>query len=76
MSVRFRVSVEHRESFIVEASCAAEAQYAAADFTINHGSSEYADHILEHSEETLQYNCSQLEPCKHTPVLTEDQLDA
>ncbi|MCY4428141.1 MAG: hypothetical protein OXC05_14100 [Halieaceae bacterium] len=74
--MRFRVSVEHRESFIVDASCAAEAQYAAADFTINHGNSEYADHILEHTEETLQYNCAQLEPCQHTPVLAEDQLDA
>lgn len=74
--MRFRVSVEHRESFIIEASCAAEAQYAAADFTINHGNSEYADHILEHTEETLQYNCAQLEPCQHTPALADDQLDA
>jgi hypothetical protein len=74
--VRFRVSVEHRETFIVDASCAAEAQFTAADFAVNHGDSEYADHILEHAEETLQYTCTQLEACQHTPLLAEDQLDA
>ena len=74
--MQFRVTVEHRETFIIDASCAAEAQFAAADFAVNHGNSEYADHILEHAEETLQYTCTQLEPCRHTPLLSEDQLDA
>lgn len=74
--VRFRVSVEHREVFIVDASCAAEAQFAAADFAAHHGNSEYAGYILEHAEETLQYTCTQLEACRHTPVLAEDQIDA
>ena len=74
--MRFRVTVEHRETFIVDASCAAEAQYAAADFAVHHGNSEYADYILEHAEETLQYTCTQLEACQHTPVLAEDQIDA
>lgn len=74
--MQFRVTVEHRETFIIDASCAAEAQYAAADFAVNHGNSEYADHILEHAEETLQYTCTQLEACRHDPLLTEDQIDA
>ena len=74
--MQFRVTVEHRETFIIDASCAAEAQYAAADFAANHGNSEYADHILEHAEETLQYTCTQLEACRHTAMLAEDQLDA
>ena len=74
--MRFRVSVEHREVFVIDASCAAEAQFAAADFAAHHGNSEYADHILEHAEETLQYTCTQLEACQHTPVLAEDQIDA
>ena len=74
--MQFRVTVEHRETFIIDASCAAEAQFAAADFAAHHGNSEYADHILEHAEETLQYTCTQLEVCRHTPLLSEDQLDA
>ena len=27
-------------------------------------------------ERTLQYTCTQLEACRHTPVLAEDQIDA
>jgi hypothetical protein len=27
-------------------------------------------------DEALQYVCTQLEACQHTPTLAEDQLDA
>jgi hypothetical protein len=74
--VRYRVSIEHREIYIVDASCAAEAQFVAADFATNRGNSEYAEQVLEHSDEALTYICTQLESCHHTPTLGEDQLDA
>ena len=64
--VRYRVVVEHRETYIVDASCAAEAQYVASDFTLNRGDSQYAGHVLEHSDESLTYECTQLETCQHT----------
>jgi len=74
--VRYRVSIEHRETYIVDASCAAEAQFVAADFATNRNNSEYAEQVLEHLDEVLQYVCTQLEVCQHTPTLAEDQIDA
>jgi hypothetical protein len=74
--VRYRVSIEHRETYIVDASCAAEAQFVAADFATNRNNSEYAEQVLEHMDESLQYLCTQLEACHHTSILAEDQLDA
>jgi hypothetical protein len=74
--VKYRVSIEHKETYIVDATCAAEAQFVAADFAANRGNSEYADQVIEHSEEVLHYTCTQLEPCQHAPMLGEDQLDA
>jgi hypothetical protein len=74
--VKYRVSIEHRETYVIDASCAAEAQFVAADFAANRSNSEYAEQILEHAEESLQYTCMQLESCQHTPTLAEDQLDA
>jgi hypothetical protein len=70
------VSIEHHETYIVEASCAAEAQFVAADFATNRGDSQYAGQVLEHADETLQYACTQLETCRHAGTLAEDQLDA
>src|SRR6266851_4243935 len=32
--------------------------------------------VIEHMDEALQYVCTQLEVCQHTPTLAEDQLDA
>jgi hypothetical protein len=58
--VRYRVSIEHRETYIIEASCAAEAQFVAADFAVHRGDSQSADQVLEHADETLQYVCIQL----------------
>ena len=74
--VRYRVSIEHRETYIIEASCAAEAQYVAADFAVHRGDSQYAGHILEHADETLNYVCTQLEACQHTGSIDHDQIDA
>jgi len=74
--VRYRVSIEHRETYIVDASCADEAQFVAADFATNRNNSEYAEQVLEHMEESLQYVCTQLEVCQHTSILAEDQIDA
>lgn len=74
--MRYRVSVEHRETYIIEASCAAEAQYVAADFAVHRGDSQYAEHILEHAEETLNYTCTQLEACQHAGSLDHDRIDA
>ena len=74
--VRYRVSIEHRETYIIHASCAAEAQFVAADFATNRNNSEYAEQVLEHMDEALQYVCTQLEVCQHTLTLAEDQLDA
>ncbi len=74
--MRYRVSIEHREIYIIDASCAAEAQFIAADFATNHNNSEYAEQVLEHSDESLRYECTQLEACLHTPTLGEDQVDA
>ncbi len=64
--MKYRVVVEHRETFIIEASCAAEAQFVAADFATHRGDSAYAGQILEHADETLSYVCTQLETCQHT----------
>ena len=74
--VRYRVALEHRENYIIEASCAAEAQYIAADFALQRGNSEFAGHVLEHADESLHYECTQLEPCQHTPALHQDHIDA
>lgn len=74
--MRYRVSIEHREIYIIDASCAAEAQFVAADFATNRNNSEYAEQVLEHSDESLRYECAQLEACLHTPTLGEDQVDA
>ena len=74
--MRYRVSIEHRETYTIDASCAAEAQFVAADFASNRNNSEYAEQILEHTDESLSYVCSQLEACMHTPTLAEDQIDA
>jgi len=74
--VRYRVSIEHRETYIVDTSCAAEAQFVAADFATNRNNSEYAEQVLEHMDESLQYVCTQLEVCQHTSILAEDQIDA
>ena len=74
--VRYRVSIEHRETYVIDASCAAEAQFVAADFATHRNNSEYAEQILEHMDEALTYVCTQLEACQHTPTLAEDQLDA
>lgn len=75
--MRYRVSIEHKETFIIEASCAAEAQYIAAEFAANRGNSDSADQVLEHTDEELIYTCTQLEPCQHAaPTLAEDQFDA
>lgn len=74
--MKYRVSIEHREIYIVDASCAAEAQFVAADFAAHRSNSEYAEQVLEHADESLQYTCTQLESCLHTPTLGEDQLDA
>lgn len=74
--MRYRVSIEHRETYIVEASCAAEAQFVAADFAMHRGDSQHAEQVLEHADETLQYVCTQLEACHHPGMLTEDRIDA
>jgi hypothetical protein len=74
--VRYRVVIEHREIYVIDASCAAEAQFIAADFAANRNNSEYTDHVLEHSDESLRYNCTQLEACVHPPTLDEDHVDA
>lgn len=74
--MKYRVSIEHRETYIVDASCAAEAQFVAADFATNRNNSEYVEQVLEHSDESLVYTCSQLEGCQHTPTLADDQIDA
>jgi hypothetical protein len=74
--VRYRVSVEHHETYIIDASCAAEAQFVAADFAVHRGDSQYAEQVIEHADERLQYTCDQLEPCQHTGTLPEDQIDA
>ena len=74
--MRYRVSIEHRETYIIEASCAAEAQYVAADFAVHRGDSQYTEQVLEHADETLNYVCTQLEVCRHTGALAEDQIDA
>jgi hypothetical protein len=74
--VRYRVSIEHHEIYVIDASCAAEAQFIAADFATNRNNSEYTEHVLEHSDESLRYECTQLEACLHAPTLDEDQVDA
>lgn len=74
--MRYRVSIEHRETYIIEATCAAEAQYVAADFAAHRGDSQYAGHVLEHAEETLNYVCTQLEACQHAGTIDHDQIDA
>jgi hypothetical protein len=74
--VRYRVAIEHRETYIIDASCAAEAQFVAADFATQRNNSEYAEQVLEHMDESLSYVCTQLEVCQHTPMLAEDQIDA
>jgi hypothetical protein len=74
--VRYRVSIEPRENYIIEASCAAEAQYVAADFAVHRGDSQYAEQVLEHADEMLNYVCTQLEACRHTGTIAEDQIDA
>ena len=66
--MRYRVAIEHRETYIIDASCAAEAQFVAADFATNRNNSEYAEQVLEHMDEALQYVCTQLEACQHTPT--------
>ena len=73
--MRYRVAIEHRETYIIDASCAAEAQFVAADFATNRNNSEYAEQVLEHMDEALQYAYTQLEVYQHTPTLAEDQLD-
>jgi hypothetical protein len=70
------VSIEHRENYIIDASCAAEAQYVAADFAVHRGDSQYAGQVLEHADETLNYICAQLEACQHTGGIDHDQIDA
>jgi hypothetical protein len=70
------VSIEHRETYIIDASCAAEAQYVAADFAVHRGDSQYAGQVLEHADETLNYVCAQLEACQHTGGIDDDQIDA
>jgi hypothetical protein len=74
--VRYRVVIEHRETYIIDASCAAEAQFVAADFAMNRGESQYAEQVLEHADESLRYVCTQLEVCQHTNTIGEEQLDA
>ena len=74
--MRYRVSIEHRETYIIDASCAAEAQYVAADFAVHRGDSQYAGQVLEHADETLNYICAQLEVCQHTGGIDHDQIDA
>ena len=75
--MKYRVSIEHRETYIVDASCAAEAQFIAADYATHRGNSECAEQVLEHLDEVLTYTCHQLESCQHTPAaLGDDQLDA
>lgn len=64
--MKYRVVIEHCETYIIDANCAAEAQFVAADFALNRGDSQYAGHILEHSDESLTYGCTQLEACQHT----------
>jgi hypothetical protein len=70
------VSIEHRETYIIEASCAAEAQYVAADFAIHRGDSQSAGQVLEHADEALNYVCLQLEACQHTGGIDHSQIDA
>ena len=65
--MRYRVLIKHREVYVLDASCAAEAQFIAADFATHRNNSEYADQVLEHSDESLRYECTQLEACLHTP---------
>ena len=74
--MEYRVSIEHRETYIIDASCAAEAQYVAADFAVHRGDSQYAGQVLEHADETLNYICAQLEVCHHTGGIDHDQIDA
>lgn len=74
--MRYRVSIEHRETYVIEASCAAEAQFVAADFAVHRSDSQYAGQVLEHADETLQYVCTQLEACQHAGAIREDQIDA
>ncbi len=74
--MRYRVVIEHRETYIIDASCAAEAQYVAADFAMNRGDSQYSDHVIEHAEESLTYNCTQLEACHHPSAIDDEHLDA
>ena len=74
--MRYRVSIEHRETYIIDASCAAEAQYVAADFAVHRGDSQYAGQVLEHADEALNYICAQLEVCHHTGSIDHDQIDA
>ncbi|MGQ4808276.1 hypothetical protein NKDENANG_01657 [Candidatus Entotheonellaceae bacterium PAL068K] len=74
--MRYQVVIEHRETYIIDASCAAEAQFVAADFALHRGDSQYAGNVLEHADESLNYVCTQLEACQHTTTFEADQLDA
>lgn len=74
--MRYRVDIEHRETYIIDASCAAEAQFVAADFALHRGESQYAGHVLEHSDESLNYACTQMEACQHPVTIEADQFDA
>ena len=74
--VKYRVSIEHHETYIIDASCAAEAQFIAADFAMNRGDSQYAGQVIEHADETLNYVCTQTEACQHTNTFGDEHLDA
>jgi hypothetical protein len=74
--VRYRVVIEHRETYIIDASCAAEAQFVAADFVMNRGDSQYAGQVFEHADETLSYVCTQMEACQHMNAFGDEHLDA
>ena len=74
--MRYQVAIEHRETYIIDASCAAEAQFVAADFALHRGDSQYAGNVLEHADESLHYVCTQMEACQHTATFEADQIDA
>ena len=75
--MRYCVSIEHRETYIIDASCAAEAQYVAADFAVHRGDSQYAGQVLEHADETLNYIlCAVRSLSSHRGSIHHDQIDA
>ena len=74
--MKYRVLIEHRETYVIDASCAAEAQFVAADFAMHRGDSQYTGRVLEHADESLQYTCTQMEVCQHTDALGHTEIDA